>query len=266
MSIRTSPWPAGLPCWLDLATPDVEAAQIFYSAVLGWEFQPPDEAYGGYVIGEVRGSAAAGIGPLPTDQQPSAWTLYFASDDADATAAAVAEHGGTVLLPVGDIGPLGRMFIAADPADGVFGVWEAGTHIGASIVNEPGGLAWEDLRSSDPDAARTFFGQLFNYDFHPLQEAGPDYTTFHLSGEDAPAGGMGGMFGAPEGTPSHWLAYFSVVDADAAASAAESHGGQVLAPPFTTPFGRMSGIIDPAGAVFWVAQTSADQQLPDRSG
>lgn len=74
------------------------------------------------------------------------------------------------------------------------------------------------------------------------------------------------MFGAPDGTPSHWLVYFQVADADSAADAAGSNGGQVLVPPFDTPFGRMGGLVDPAGAAFWIAQTAADQQMPDRSG
>ncbi len=266
MSIRTSRWPAGVPCWVDLTTTDVAAAREFYRAVLGWSFQDTEQEYGGYVIGEAGGGAAAGIGPIQGEGQPPAWTLYFASDDADKTGAAVTENGGTVLLPPGDVGPLGRMLIASDPSGAVFGVWQAGTHIGASLVNAPGGLSWEDLRSTDPAAARAFYGQVFGFDFRPLPEAGPDYTTFHLGGEEAPLGGLGGMFGAPEGTPSHWLVYFGVADADAAVSAAENHGGRVLAPPFDTPYGRMGALADPAGAVFWLGQNNPDQHMPDRSG
>ena len=266
MSTRTSRWPAGTPCWTDLATTDVAAAQDFYGPVLGWSFQATDDNYGGYVIAEVGGVTAAGIGPLQGDQQRPAWTVYLASEEVDKAAAAITENGGTVLVSPLDVGQLGRMLIASDPVGAAFGVWQAETHIGASLVNEPGGITWEDLRSTDPDLARTFYGRVFGFDFHALPGAGPDYTTFHLSGDEAPLGGMGGMFGAPDGTPPHWLVYFSVADADAAASAAGSHGGQVLAPPFDTPFGRMGGIVDPAGAVFWIAQTNADQPTPDRSG
>lgn len=35
MPTRTSPWPAGVPCWVDLTVSDVPAAQAFYGAVLG---------------------------------------------------------------------------------------------------------------------------------------------------------------------------------------------------------------------------------------
>jgi predicted enzyme related to lactoylglutathione lyase len=266
MTTRTSPWTPGVPCWADLSAPDMSAARSFYGAVLGWSFRDTGEEYGGYVIAEVDGKPVAGIGPAQDEQQPPAWTLYLASDDADATAARVSEHGGSVVMAPMDVGSLGRMLIASDPAGGVFGVWSAGEHIGASLVNEPGGITWEDLRSTDPDAARAFYGGVFGYDFQGLEAAGPEYTTFHLPGDPAPLGGMGGMFGAPEGTPSHWLVYFNVPDADTAAEAAGGGGGQVLAPPFDTPFGRMGALVDPAGAVFWLAQPNPEQAMPDRSG
>lgn len=265
MSIRTSPWPAGVPCWVDLSVADVAAAQAFYAAVLGWSFDPPDPASGGYVIAEVEGAAAAGIGPMASEGQPAAWTLYLASDDADETAEAVVAAGGSVLLPPGDVGPFGRMLVAADPTGAPFGVWQAGTHVGAGVVNQPGGLTWEDLRSSDPDAARAFYVAVFGFRIDPVPMAGPDYATFALPADpQTPLGGIGGMMGI-EGMPSHWLVYFGVADAAAAAAATERAGGVVVAPPFDTPYGRMAGLVDPAGALFWVVETSGSGQ-PDRSG
>lgn len=66
-------------------------------------------------------------------------------------------------------------------------------------------------------------------------------------------GGIGGMMGAPSGSPSHWLAYFAVADADAAVAAASVGGGTVLSGPDDTPFGRMAFLTDPDGAVFAIA-------------
>lgn len=243
--------------------PDVSAAKTFYTAVLGWSFHETEAEYGGYAIAHVDGAAAAGIGPLPPGA-PSVWTLYFASGDADRTAAAVTDAGGTVLLPPGDVGDLGRLFIASDPTGATFGVWQAGTHIGAGIVNEPGGLAWEDLRSPDPEPARAFYQKLFGYRHDPLPDAGPDYGTFALPDEEAPLGGMGGMFGNDD-QPAHWVVYFSVVDAAAAAAAAERHGGSVAMSDLDTPYGRLAGLVDPNGAASWVAQNTGQDQ-PDRSG
>lgn len=262
MSIRTSPWPAGMPCWADLATPDVVAAKSFYADVLGWAYEDTEDQYGGYALATARGAAAAGIGPLQEGSH-TAWTLYLATDDADSTAAAVTEHGGTVLLPPGDVGPLGRFFVAADPTGAVFGAWQAGTHIGAGIVNEPGGLTWDDLRSPDPESARTFYRAVFGHRTEALPAAGPEYTTFHLRNQKAPLGGMGGMFGAPG--PAHWVVYFGVADVATTVAAARRGGGSVLVEELETPFGRMAGLSDPAGAALWVVEPDPATQ-PDRSG
>ena len=145
MPIRTRKWPAGVPCWADLTVPDVLTAQAFYTAVLGWSFTDTADEYGGYVIAQVDGSAVAGIGPTPQAGVPSAWTLYLASDDVDGTAKKIPELGGTMLLPPGDVGPLGRMLVAADPTGAVFGVWQPKSFTGADVVNEPGSLCWNEV-------------------------------------------------------------------------------------------------------------------------
>jgi hypothetical protein len=264
MSIRTSPWPAGVPSWVDLGVADLDAAQRFYEQVLGWTVQDTGEEFGGYRIASVRGAAVAGIGPS-TGEPPAAWTLYLAADDADKAAAAVISNGGTVLLQPGDVGPLGRMFLAADPSGAVFGVWQAGTHIGAGLVNEPGGLTWEDLRSTQPAAAQEFYRSVFGYRFDPLPMAGPDYGVFSLPTEQAPLGGMGPMMGSPEGTPSHWLVYFAVDSTDAAVTAAAGAGGSVVRPASDSPFGRLAVLADPDGAAFCVIETAGSAQ-PDRAG
>jgi predicted enzyme related to lactoylglutathione lyase len=262
MPLRTSPWPAGVPCWVDLTVTDVPLAQAFYGAVLGWTFTTTGAEFGGYVLGQSQGMAAAGIGPTPAAGLPAAWTLYFAADDADATAKLVTDAGGTLLLPPGDVGPLGRMFVAADPTGAVFGVWQAGTHIGAGVHSEPGGLIWEDLRSPDPDRARAFYAGVFGYDMHTLEGAGPEYTTFHRPGDEAPMGGIGGMFG--QDAPPYWLVYFGVADTDLAVEQALGHGGSTPAAPADTSFGRVGMITDPFGATFMVVQTDGTTPPPER--
>jgi predicted enzyme related to lactoylglutathione lyase len=264
MSTRTSPWPNGVPCWADVSATDVRASGAFYTAVFGWEVPEPEEQWGGYVTAATGGRMVAGIGPLQGG--PAAWTLYLATDDVDGIVAGAAEHGGSVLAPVMDVADMGRMAILTDPSGAVFGLWQAGTMIGASLVNEPGGLVWEDLRSTDPDAARGFYGALFGYEYETLEMAGPDYATFKLPSEPHVLGGMGGLMGLPDGTPSHWLVYFQVADADAAVAAAERAGGTVVAPPMDTPFGRMACLADPDGATFMVMTTDPAQPGPDRSG
>ena len=255
MTIQRTPWPAGVPCWADLAVPDVSAACAFYSAVLGWTF--PEDAGGGYRSARVDGLRVAGIGPAQSEDQPIGWLLYLATDDAEATLVRITEAGGSIVVPLDSAGSLGRLVVAADPSGAAFAVWEAGDHPGAELVNAPGGITWEDLRSSDPDAARAFYASVFGFDYQPVEMAPIDYTTFHLPGEEAPRGGIGGFMGPP--TASRWEVYFGVADTDAAADAATTSGGTVVLGPQDTPFGRLAGIVDPFGASF-LAITAANPQ------
>lgn len=244
---------AGTPCWADLSTPDVDAVGRFYSAVMGWHIPPGSPEFGGYTTAASQGSPVAGIGPMHGAPVP-AWNLYFASDDADATARAITVAGGTVIVPAGDVGDFGRMLIAMDPTGGTFGVWQARQMAGFGSPGTPGSFAWCDLRSTDAAAAHAFYGQVFGYHYAPVPMAGPDYSTFALADGATPVGGIGPMMGAPAGTPSHWLVYFAVEDADAAVAQALALGGASQAPAFDTPFGRMAPLTDPFGAAFWCVQ------------
>src|SRR4051794_41834404 len=85
MSTRTDPWPAGTPCWVDLAVPDVEAAVAFYADVVGWTFVDTGPDYGGYPIAQGDGPAAAGIGPGMEEGQPAGPTGCPPSDHVRAT-------------------------------------------------------------------------------------------------------------------------------------------------------------------------------------
>jgi uncharacterized protein len=252
MSTRTDPWPAGTPCWVDLSVPDVQGAVAFYAAVIGWTFVDSGPDYGNYHIAQVDGRAAAGLGPIMQEGQPAAWTVYLASDDIDATAKLIGEHGGSVFVGPMDIPNNGRMAIASDPTGGVFGVWQQTGMIGSSVVEEPGAFVWDDARLHDVAAGKRFYADVFGYRYAPLgPEAGEtgDYEIFTIDGE-RPLGGIGGMMGAPPGTPSHWLAYFTVADIDASVEAVGDGGGTVLMSPEDTPFGRIGVVRDLFGAPF----------------
>jgi len=248
MPIRTAPWPAGTPCWVDLAVPDVDAAKEFYAAVLGWTYTDSGEEFGHYQMCQRDGHPAAGISPQQSPDQPQAWTTYLASDDVDSSAQQIVDNGGKVLAGPFDVPGAGRMCIALDAQGTVFGVWQAGGHIGAEVYNEPGSLVWNEAAVPDPDAGRQFYAAVFSYSYQSVEGAGSEYTTFHRGGD--PLGGMGGLSSRPPGTPPHWMAYFMVADADAAVTAATERGATVLSGPHDTPYGRMASITDPQGATF----------------
>ncbi len=92
----TTDYAPGAPNWLDLGCPDTAAATTFYRAVFGWDFQSAGPKAGGYGFWQKDGKTVAALGPLTEEGASSAWTVYFHTPDADATAKAVEQGGGTV--------------------------------------------------------------------------------------------------------------------------------------------------------------------------
>lgn len=247
MPIRTEPWPAGTPCWLDISVPDQSAAQDFYGAVLGWEFEDKGEEYGNYVIASRNGADAAGMGPQQSPDQPVAWMLYLASDDARATAQAVSANGGQVVMEPMEMPGLGQMFIAMDPQGALFGVWQAQGHIGAGLYNEPGGLVWEQLMVPDAEAAQQFYGAIF-----PLEFASQEGSVMlRRPGDEENIGGIS----SDASKPPHWLCYFSVDDPVKAEATVLERGGRVVTKVEPTEWGSLGVVADPWGAVFGIGDS-----------
>jgi predicted enzyme related to lactoylglutathione lyase len=255
MSERTSYAP-GTPSWVDLGSPDLDAAVEFYSKLFGWQVPPAEnvENTGGYRRATKDGADVAGMMPLMQEGQPPAWSTYVSVADAAATAAAVKEAGGSVMAEPMDVMGLGTMAVFADPTGAVFGIWQPGTFPGAGRVNEPGALSWNELNTRDPDAAKAFYGAVFGWGFedHDMGEIGT-YTELKV-GEDS-VGGMIDITGrAPDEVPPHWLAYFAVENTDAALETVKSSGGGVAFGPVDIPAGRFAVVHDPHGAMFSVIQ------------
>jgi predicted enzyme related to lactoylglutathione lyase len=253
MSERTSYAP-GTPCWVDLGTPDIDAAAAFYGGLFGWSIEEGENAEqtGGYRQAELRGKPVCGAMPLMQEGQPPAWTTYVSVEDADATAAKVREAGGNVLAEPMDVMDLGRMAIFADPTGAVFGIWQPGSFLGAELVNEANTFVWNELNTRDVDAAKAFYGAAFGWSFEDQEFEGMGtYTTFK-AGEGA-GGGMFDMTGrVPDEVPANWLVYFAVDDTDATISKLEELGGGVNMGPVDISVGRFAVVHDPFGAVFAV--------------
>jgi uncharacterized protein len=258
MSERNSYTP-GTPSWVDLGTPDIDAAVEFYGGLFGWDVPEPENAEqtGGYSQAMKDGKPVAGMMPLMQEGQPPAWSSYVSVEDADATAAKVAEAGGNVIAEPMDVMDLGRMAVFADSTGAVFGIWQPGTFIGAGLVNEPGALSWNELNSRDPEAAKAFYGAVFGWSFedNDMGEMGT-YTTLKL-GDDMVGGMLDmGARGVPEQVPAHWQVYFAVEDTDAAVEQVKQGGGSVMVEPMVVPAGRFAILTDPHGASFAVITLS----------
>lgn len=253
----------GTPCWVDLASPDLDGSIEFYGALFGWEVpesENPEET-AGYRRANLGGNSAAGMMPTMQAGQPPAWTTYVSVDDADATAAAVREAGGKILAEPMDVLDLGRMAVISDPTGAAFGVWQPGSFAGAERVNEPNTFSWNELNTRDPDAAKAFYAAVFGWAAvdQDMGDAGT-YATWRRE-EAAPDGeSLGGLLDmrgrVPEEVPANWLTYFTVEDLDATMEKAKDLGANLMFGPMELPMGRLAILTDPHGAAFGIFQNT----------
>ena len=143
----------GTPSYVELTTPDQQAAKEFYGPLFGWEFEDVDMGEAGvYVAVSVQGDSVAGItGQMPQLQgHPAFWGVYLTVDDVDATAAKAAAAGGKLEAGPFDVMDLGRMASIQDPTGARVNLWQAGASIGSVRVNEPGCPIWHELDQPGP--------------------------------------------------------------------------------------------------------------------
>ena len=251
MATRTS-YPPGTFSFVDIQTSDTEAAQSFYSALFGWDYDERPTGDGRtYAIAQVDGDTAAAIAPMPPGAQfPPHWNSYVTVESADATAARARELGGATPMEPFDVFDAGRMGVVADPTGAVVLVWEPKENIGAGRVTEPNCFIWNELGTKDPEAAASFYADLFGWTYEEQEmPGGATYRT--ISNGDRPNGGIRAQTEMEAEVPPNWLVYFMTDDADASAAKVSELGGNVIQPPFDLPMGaRIAVVADPQGAVF----------------
>jgi len=112
----------------------------------------------------------------------------------------------------------------------------------------PGAFSWNELMTSDPAAAKTFYAALFGWEFQDMAMGEMTYAVVKAGGQD-----VGGLMRTPPeagGAPPQWGVYVTVADVDATARRAAALGGKVLVPPRDIPeVGRFCVLQDPQGAV-----------------
>jgi len=112
-------------------------------------------------------------------------------------------------------------------------------------MSETGTVLWNELSTTDPEAARRFYAAVLGWAYEEM--AGPDGPYTICRAGDAMAGGLM-KTPAPE-IPSKWVPYFQVADVDATARAIEQAGGRILFPAMDVEnVGRMVWAADPTGA------------------
>lgn len=247
-----SEYSPGAFSWTDLTTPDQAGAKRFYSELFGWEADDQDIGQGmTYSLMKLGGRDVAAVSPQPQQQReagaPPVWNSYITVESADAALDRAREVGGTVHADAFDVFDAGRMGVVQDPQGAFFLVWEPKNHIGASLVNTPGALSWNELATPDLEAAGAFYGQLFGW----TTEAMPGEPRYRIikNADGHTNGGMSSM--APPGTPPVWLVYFGAEDVGGTLARVGELGGETLVEPTSIGEAGAIGVArDPQGAVF----------------
>ena len=248
MSVHEGSWVPGTPCWVDISVPDLARSQAFYRGVLGWEFTPGSEEFGGYTTALVNGRGAAGMSPpMPgADPAPTFWTVYLATADSAASEAAITAAGGQTIFPSMQLADLGRMGVYADSTGAVFGTWESGSHTGYDVANEPGAVGWCEGMVGDFEAGKAFYAAAFGFTYTDMSADGMSYAMFSVPGGEQPAGGLG----LETERPPYWSVTFEVDGTDAAVARVLENGGGVILEPFDFEYGRLAVVTGPDGEPF----------------
>ncbi len=273
--LKRDEYPAGVPCWIDVLQPDVEATMAFYGGLFGWEFEvrTPAGAPTAYAYARKDGLLVAGVGgPPEADDQPPAWTTYVRVESVDDTAATVLAAGGQVVAPPVDIPRSGRVAVCTDPAGAVFGLWQpaetAGRRAGqrarergTSATSPPGAplrprsstarcSAGSAIPSRSARVTRRRSGGC-----RGTATSWPSATPSSASARRRPRRPAASPTPWPSSTrrrpgtaPAGWNVTFAVADADAAFARALSLGATVVTPLFDTMYTRMGTVADPQGA------------------
>jgi predicted enzyme related to lactoylglutathione lyase len=243
-------------CWINMLTPQPDAARTFFTKVLNWTYGDMEGGMGHFI--NVNGKVVGGIFDLNSPQTPPGTPpcigVMVKVESADATGAKVASLGGKA-MPAFDIFDKGRMAVCFDLNGANFDVWQPRASQGMEADSmHHGAPSWFESLTSDPAKATKFYCDLFGWKYEVMAMSNHmEYTIFKL-GDDRIAGMM--KITPDMGPiPPLWSVYFTVTDADVSTKLAQSLGAKVCVPVTPIPnVGRFSVLTSPQGVTFCVIQ------------
>ena len=123
-------------------------------------------------------------------------------------------------------------------------------------MKQHGAFSWNELLTTDLDGAKSFYSQMFSWNFEDINNEMP-YTLAKVNGKES--AGMMTMPPEAAGMPPMWGGYVTVDDVEASATLAEELGGKILVEARDIPsVGRFCVISDPQGAMLTIITYSED--------
>jgi uncharacterized protein len=135
---------------------------------------------------------------------------------------------------------------------------------------DPGAFCWLGLATSDPAAAKAFYGSLFGWHSEdlPAGEFGT-YTALRRDGAEVAILYRQTREARAARAAPHWTPFVAVENADAGAVRARQLGGALLREPFDfANAGRVAALRDPTGGIvsLWQPRAHAGAELMDDVG
>jgi uncharacterized protein len=147
-------------CWIDLGTPDPNAAAEFYRTVFGWDPEPADDS--GYRLCRLNGALVAALGPSE-DRGTPYWTTYVSVADAHDTLSRVESAGGETVVGPYEVAHVGTFAVMADSCETHVQVWQPSALSGVETSVSSGAWIASHLVTDEVDRSTKFYGDVFGW-------------------------------------------------------------------------------------------------------
>ena len=128
------------------------------------------------------------------------------------------------------------------------------TQTPTNIYHE-GTFVWHDLLTDKLPEVKTFYSELFGWEFEGEDNPRAPYTLIKLNGK--PIGGIVYSDLKKDVNESQWISYLSVADVDSAAQFIEQNGGTIYRQPWDLANrGRLAVVSDAQGALLVLFRAS----------
>jgi predicted enzyme related to lactoylglutathione lyase len=230
----------------DLRTTDADAAQAFYSAVVGLDLPGASSP---------EGPSMVRVWPLHEQARARGvtahWLGHVCVTDLESSVGRLVELGSERLGPTVDARDGTSYAALRDPSGAVLSV-RASTPAPSDAP-----VAWHHLHTRDLDRAWAVYAELFGWTQTETMDAADLPGGYRMFAWDASGRSVGSMANTARspGVHPHWLFFFPVADLEATLAKVQAHGGRVSARSAVLPDGgRLAPCEDAQGAAFGLLQ------------